>query len=454
MSTFEVIVIETPSLGDHAYIAHDGRRAIVVDPPRDIDRIELELTARQLDLELILETHVHNDYVSGGLTLSRLTGATYAHAADETLHFEHRAIAPGDELVVGDMTVDAVATPGHTPHHLAYIVRTPEHPVAAFTGGSLLYGTVGRTDLVAEDLTDQLTRQQHRSVRALADSLPDDARVYPTHGFGSFCASAQSDEDSDGTLGTERRVNLALTVDDEDRFVERLVAGLTAHPAYYAHMAPINRAGAVAIDLSPAALVDPVDLARRIHRGEWVVDLRQRRAFASDHLAGTIGIELEDGFGTYLGWLIPWGMPLTLVADEPEELHEAQRQLARIGIDRPSGGAAGGIERWGGAGERRRYAVDTFAGLADVETAVTVVDVRRVDEYADSRLAGAVNVPINELLSRIDEMPDGELWVHCASGFRASISASILDRAGRSVTLIDDDFENAADSGRALVGDE
>jgi rhodanese-related sulfurtransferase len=291
-----------------------------------------------------------------------------------------------------------------------------------------------------------LTREQHRSARRLADLLPDDAQVYPTHGFGSFCASAQSDEDSDGTLGTERRVNLALTIDDEDAFVERLLAGLTAYPAYYAHMAPVNRAGPSVPDLSAPAEVDPVELARRIHRGEWVVDLRQRRAFATDHLSGTIGIELEDGFATYLGWLIPWGTPLTLVCDSQEQIHDAQRQLVRIGIDRPAGAHHGGIDEYGRAAERRSYRVVTFADLQRRlgEDVVQVLDVRRADEHADGHIPGAVNVPIHELLARREDVPAGEVWVHCASGFRASIAASLLDRAGHDVVLIDDDVENAA----------
>jgi hydroxyacylglutathione hydrolase len=445
VAVLEVIVIETGSLGDRSYIAHDDSTAIVIDPPRDIDRIQSELADRDLTLELILETHVHNDYISGGLTLSRTSEATYGHAREETLHFDHRPVTHGDRLKVGEMDVEVIATPGHTQHHLAYIITVAGHAPAAFTGGSLLYGTVGRTDLVAEDLTDQLTRQQHQSTRSLARRLPDDTRIYPTHGFGSFCASARGDEVSDGTLATERLVNLALTIDDEDEFVERLVSGLTAYPAYYSHMAPINRAGAVAIDLSPPAPVDPTELARRIHGGEWVVDLRQRTLFANEHLVGTIGIELADDFATYLGWLIPWGMPLTLLADDAEQIHEAQRQLVRIGIDRPAGAASGGIEHWGGSVDRRSYMVERFSGLANAGNA-TVLDVRRVDEYASSHIDTAVNIPLNELTERIDEVPSGDLWVHCATGFRASIAASILDRAGHTVTLIDDDFDHAADS--------
>jgi hydroxyacylglutathione hydrolase len=443
MADLEVITIETGSLGDRSYIAHDGTTAIVVDPPRDIDRIESQLTARGLRLELILETHVHNDYVSGGLTLSRTTSSTYAHAQAETLHFDHQPITPGERLAVGDMDVEVVATPGHTEHHLAYVVRVTDQPPVAFTGGSLLYGTVGRTDLVDAELTDELTRQQHRSTRALADRLPDDACIYPTHGFGSFCASAGSGDDSDGTLATERRVNLALTIDDEDQFVERLVSGLTAYPAYYAHMAPINRAGGVAIDLSPPALVEPTELARRIHSGEWVVDLRQRKLFANEHLTGTIGIELADDFATYLGWLIPWGMPLTLLADTADQIHDAQRQLARIGI--------GGINHWGDTTQRSSYPVEPFAALAHAGDETVVLDVRRDDEYDTSHLDNAVHIPLDTLTNRIDEVPNGDVWVHCASGFRASIAASILDRAGHTITLIDDDYDHASDSGIDLV---
>ena len=334
---------------------------MVVDPQRDIDRILDAADAAAVTITHVAETHVHNDYLSGGLVLARITQASYVHAAAEPLRFDHVAVRDGDVFAVGRLRVEVVHTPGHTPHHLSYVVRSEGHPAAVFTGGSLLYGTVGRTDLISADQTEDLTRSQFRSARRLAAALDDDARLYPTHGFGSFCASAKSEGDSDGTVGAERRVNLALTVDDEDSFVERLVAGLTAYPRYYAHMGPMNLAGALPVDLSPPAAVDPVELARRIHRGDWVVDLRQRRLFAADHIAGTIGIELGDPFATYLGWLIPWGTPLTLLGDTPTQVAAAQRQLVRIGIDRPSGAATGGPERWSASGDHRNYPVVDFA---------------------------------------------------------------------------------------------
>jgi glyoxylase-like metal-dependent hydrolase (beta-lactamase superfamily II)/rhodanese-related sulfurtransferase len=445
-----VITIETASLGDRSYVVHDGSVALVVDPQRDINRLIDAADRAGVAITHIAETHVHNDYVSGGLTLTRLTGATYLHAADEPLRFDHHEVSDGDVVQVGSMRVEVRHTPGHTPHHLSYVVTVDGEPPAVFTGGSMLYGTVGRTDLIGPDSTRELTHAQYRSVNALAASLPDDTTVYPTHGFGSFCASAASELESDGTLGTERTANLALTAVDEDTFVDQLIAGLDAFPRYYAHMGPLNTAGVSAADFSPPTEVDPVELARRIHRGEWVVDLRQRRAFAESHLAGTIGIELSDSFCTYLGWLVPWGMPITLLADRHEDITEAQQQLVRIGIDRPAGSAEGGLDHWAPDADRSSYAFTTFAGLGQLDNP-TVLDVRQHGEFAAGHLAGSTHVPLHELLERLDEVPAGRLHVHCQSGYRASIATSLLDRAGHEVVLIDDDFDHAADSGRPLI---
>ncbi|MFP5254144.1 MAG: rhodanese-like domain-containing protein, partial [Actinomycetes bacterium] len=203
------------------------------------------------------------------------------------------------------------------------------------------------------------------SVRRLAEDLPAQVEVHPTHGFGSFCSSASSSGSDSSTIGRERDSNLALTLDDEDTFVERLLGGLTAYPRYYAHMGPINRAGPPPVDLSAPAPVDPVEIRRRIHAGEWVVDLRSRTAFARGHLAGTVNLEVTDNFATYLGWTLPWGLPVTLVGDSPEQVADAQRQMVRIGIDRPAGGAAGGPGTWAAGEDLRSYRSATFADLAD-----------------------------------------------------------------------------------------
>ena len=442
----ETITIETPALGDRSYVLVSGDEAAVIDPQRDIDRVETVLADRGVRLSHVFETHVHNDYVTGGLELARRAGAAYVLAAADDVAYDRTGAADGDEFAVGSLVVRAVHTPGHTPTHLSYVVLDDGQPVAAFTGGSMLFGTVGRTDLISADATEDLTRAQFQSVRRLSDELPGDVGVHPTHGFGSFCSSASTSGTDASTIGQERQSNLALTLDDEDTFVENLLGGLTAYPRYYAHMAPINRAGPTNVDLSSPEPVDPVELRRRIHAGEWVVDLRSRTAFARGHLAGTVNLEVGDSFATYLGWTLRWGTPVTLVGDTAAQVAEAQRQMVRIGIDRPGGAADGGIDNWAAGGDVRSYRIATFADLADArdDADMVVLDVRRDDEWAEGRIEGAVHIPLHGLEAGLVEIPDGDVWVHCASGYRASIAASLLDRAGRTVVAIDDEWAAAA----------
>ena len=450
----EIITIETPALGDRSYVLVSGGDAAVVDPQRDIDRVESVLADRGVRLSHVFETHLHNDYVTGGLELARRAGAAYVLAAADVVGYDRSGAADGDEFTVGSLVVRAVHTPGHTPNHLSYVVLEDGLPVAVFTGGSMLFGTVGRTDLISEQATEELTRAQFQSVRRLSDELPGEVGVHPTHGFGSFCSSTSTSGTGASTVGRERQSNLALTVHDEDAFVERLLSGLTAYPRYYAHMAPINRAGPADVDLSAPELVDPVEIRRRIHAGEWVVDLRSRTAFARGHLAGTVNLEVGDSFATYLGWVLRWGTPVTLVGDTADQVAAAQRQMVRIGIDRPAGAADGGLDSWAAGGDVRSYRTATFADLADArdDAGVVVLDVRRDDEWAVGRVQGAVHIPLHELEARLDEVPDGEVWVHCASGYRASIAASLLDRAGRTIVAIDDEWAAAAKHDALGVG--
>jgi len=453
MAAVEIITIETKALGDRSYVIVDGDVAAAVDPQRDIDRIESLLAVRRLRLTYVFETHVHNDYVTGGLELSRIHGATYVLASEDQVAFEHTGAHDGDEFTLASVVVRAIRTPGHTPHHLSYAVVENGDPVAVFTGGSMLYGTVGRTDLIDEGSTEPLTRAQFQSVRRLADELPGAVAVHPTHGFGSFCSSAPTSGTDHSTIAQERLSNLALTSDDEDSFVAHLLAGLTAYPRYYAHMAGINRQGPANVDLSPPEVVDPTEIRRRIHGGEWVVDLRSRTAFARGHLSGTVNVEVGGSFATYLGWTMRWGTPVTLVGDTPDEVAEAQRQMVRIGIDRPAGRADGGLARWGAGGEVRGYRSLSFAELASAraERAIAVLDVRRDDEWAAGHVDGAVHIPLQDLEARLDEVPDGEVWVHCASGYRAAIAASLLDRAGHPIVAVDDDWASAAQHGLPIT---
>ena len=334
-----VTPLETPGLGNHSHIATDGTVAVVVDPPRDVDRCVALCGRLGVQVTWVLETHVHNDYVSGGLELARITGARYGLAAAEEVSFAGQRVGLRDRDVIttGSMAIRVVHTPGHTDHHLAYVLGEAAggRPLALFSGGSWLHGTAGRTDLLGSDRTEPLARAQWRSIRRLAEELPATVELHPTHGFGSFCAPGGTAGDALAELGAEAAHQPALLL-DEDPFVRQLIAGFIAYPSYYPRMAPINRSGPGPIDLRPAPEAAPEEPARRAAAGEWIIDLRPRTEFAGAHLAGWINIEGGDFFATYLGWLLPWGTPVVLAGEEEGTVAAAQRAMALIGIDRPA----------------------------------------------------------------------------------------------------------------------
>ncbi|MDR2986717.1 MAG: MBL fold metallo-hydrolase [Nocardiopsaceae bacterium] len=448
----EIVAIDTPSLGDRSYLIHDGTVAVVIDPQRDIDRV-LDLAAQAgVTITHVFETHLHNDYVTGGLALAEVTGAAYhVNAADEVA-FDRVPVSDGDIVEVSpSLRVRVLATPGHTFTHLSYVLLADGQTPAVFTGGSLLYGSTGRPDLLGSAHAGSLARAQYASAHRLIDMLPEDSGVYPTHGFGSFCSSTQS-EGTASTLGRERRTNPVLTLGEQD-YIASMFAGLDAYPAYYAHMGSANATGPAPVDLSPPHRADAAELSARIGAGEWVADLRSRTAFAAGHVGGTLSFPLDSSFATYLGWLIRWGSPLTLLGDTPEQVADAQRELARIGIDRPAAAATGRPEEWAGEQPLRSYPVASFAELDAVRhhRPVTVLDVRRNLEWAESHLEGAVHIPLHELQDRLSDLPPGEIWVHCQAGYRAGVAASILDAAGRVVVAIDDDYDHAAGAALRLI---
>ncbi|WP_279330152.1 MBL fold metallo-hydrolase [Streptomyces sp. OS603R] len=451
---FFVDTLELEGLGNRSYLAGGARGAVVVDPPRDIDQVIAAAVKRGVRIAYVAETHVHNDYVTGGLELARVTGASYLVPAGARVSFARTPVADGDTVTVDErLVLRALATPGHTPHHTSYVLEEDGRGTAAFTGGSLLIGAVGRPDLVEPRLTEELARAQHASAHRLADELDDEVPVLPTHGFGSFCSSSQAEGDST-TIGRERKANDALTL-DVDTFVERVLAGLDDVPAYYAHMGPANAAGPAPVDLTPPERADAGQIARRLAAGEWVVDLRSRTAFAEGHVAGSFNFERDGKLATYLAWLIPWGKPVTLLADTPEQVADAQRELARVGIDRPAAAATGEPGGWVRAGEelasfpRARFA--DLAGVRERGEDVVVLDVRRDSERAAGHVEGAVHIPIHELHGRLDEVPSGTVWVHCAGGMRAAIAASLLDAAGRDVVAVDDGFDAAGEAGLTVT---
>ncbi|MFJ4856924.1 rhodanese-like domain-containing protein [Streptomyces sp. NPDC088730] len=454
---FFVDTLETEGLGNRSYLAGGAASAVAVDPPRDVERVLAAAAGRGVRIGYVVETHIHNDYVTGGLELARLTGARYLVPASARVSFDRVPVEDGDRFAVDSgLELRALATPGHTPHHTAYVLAEDGREVAAFTGGSLLIGTVGRPDLVEPRLTERLARSQHASAHRLAGELHDDVRVLPTHGFGSFCSASGAAAGGEATtIGRERAGNDALN-QDVDVFVARMLAGLEDVPAYYAYMGPVNAAGPAPVDLTPPRTADAEEIAQRLAAGEWVVDLRSRTAFSQGHVAGTFNFEAGGGLATHLAWLIPWGKPVTLLAASAGELAEAQRELVRVGIERPAAAATGEPSSWLRPGQGlRSFPRADFAALKralDAGEDVVVLDVRRDSERAGGYVRGSVHVPLHELRERAAQVPAGPVWVHCAGGMRAAIAASLLDAEGREVVAVDDGFDGARSAGLTVAG--
>ena len=438
----DIETLATDSLGDSSYLLTSGDEAALVDPQRDSWDLVESCARNGVRIRYVLETHVHNDYVSGALEVRAATGATVAGPARAAYDFDHLPLAEDDEIAFGDLTVRAMATPGHTAEHTSYLVfddaQAPQDVAAVCTGGSLLVGNAGRTDLSGDDRTEELARAQYRSLRRLA-LLPDATRVLPTHGAGSSCAAGPVSGERTTTVGAERRTNPALTVRDEETFVGERAVGLPPYPAYYHHMGPINRHGPGVLGALPALRsLTPAMVEGLVGGGARIVDGRDRSSFAAAHLPGSICDELDERFASLVGEVLPFGARLVLVLPEPagEAAEEALRQLLRIGFENVAGHLPGGVDAWAAAGRPvRTFRTTDAAELAARLDRTRVLDVR--PERPEGGAPGTVGIPLAELPRRLGELPrDREIWTVCGSGRRATIAASLLDMAGIRVTAV------------------
>ncbi|TME09674.1 MAG: MBL fold metallo-hydrolase [Chloroflexi bacterium] len=450
MMPMDLELFVTPGLGDASYLLANGGEAVLVDPQRDAWRFLEVAEGRRWRVRHVLETHVHNDYLSGAIEARAATGAEIVAPARGGYQFAHRAVDDGDSLELGGVRLTALATPGHTPEHLAWLVTElggEDEPTAVFTGGSLLVGSVGRTDLLGPALTDALTTDQQRSLRRLAE-LADGIQVLPTHGAGSFCSAGPMSAGRTTTIGTERLANptFALADGSPEAFRGLVLGELGRVPDYYAHMAGINRRGPRVLGrlILPPAL-DPAAFEAAAASGVTVVDARDRDAFAAGHLPGSLNIELDGTFSGYVGWLVPFAAPVLLVLPDraPDALAEATTELLRIGYERVPGWLAGGVEAWAASGRPlSSYATTTMPAVhrakAAGDDASVLLDVRQPIEWAtDGVVPGAERIFVADLPGHLDALPPGlAVTVFCRSGSRASIAASILDKAGVDVRLV------------------
>jgi len=427
----EVHRLADPGLGNSAWLVDLGDgSALVVDPSRDLRGVLEEAGKRRVRIRWVAETHLHADFVSGARELvTQFPDATLLAAADARLAYPHEPVADGVEVDLGGVTLRPLATPGHTPEHLAYLLLDDDRPRALFSGGTLIVDGVARTDLLSPELTEPLARDAWRSITERLLTLPEDLEVYPTHGGGSFC-SAGSPDRAITTIGEQRASNPLLQVTDEDAFVQPLLGGLGSYPPYFLRLRAVNRDGPRLYGTDPPALepLEPGEVERRVAGGGQLIDVRPIHEYAAGHLPGSLSIELREQFATWLGWLVEDpGAPLLFIVGEAQDRDDLVRQCLKIGYENLAGELAGGVGAWRATG--REIAVTELTDTPPGDR--TVVDVRQRSEWEAGHIRDAVHVELGDLRSAADTLPGDRLITHCNHGQRSTTAASILEQAGR-----------------------
>ena len=421
----QVLSFTDEGLGHTSFLVDLGDgSALVVDPARLPDREVAAANRSGLRVAYSADTHTHADYVSGGPDLAA-RGAQFLAPAEAALETHHRGLRPDDvvDLAPG-VTMRAIPTPGHTPDHLAYLLEQHDEPVALFSGGSLMVGGVGRTDLLGDDLREELARKLYRSLQERILVLPDDLAVCPTHGAGSFCAAPNTGERST-TIGREKATNSMLQVRDEDEFVERLIADAGSFPTYFRRLPELNRRGPRVLDTLPSLpRLSRDDAKRRIEAGAVVIDARAVTRFAAGHVPGAISIALRPVFASWLGWLVSPDAELVFVLDPEQDRADLVRQCLTIGHERIAGEIDGGMDGWRNAG----LPIDTIEVVDPASMKAPVLDIRQAAEYRDGHVPGARHLELGALAEA--SLPSGPVTVMCGHGERAATGASVLRRRG------------------------
>lgn len=431
----------TGCLSEAAYYIESNGEAAIIDPLRDID-VYLELaTARKAAIKYIFETHFHADFVSGHLDLQKATGAPIVYGPATETNFPIHLAKDGELFRLGGLTIEVLHTPGHTLESTCYLLRDDNNaPYALFTGDTLFVGDVGRPDLSSGNLTkEELASLLYDSLQQKIATLPDSVIVYPAHGAGSSCGKNLGPE-THSTIGEQKQTNYALQPQTREAFIKAVTDGLGLPPQYFPINARINKEGYDSLDgiLSKGLTPLSVEAFKEWVQQEEVIVLDTRKAaeFTQGFVPGSISIGLEGRFAEWAGSLLPFDKPIVLVTEAGQE-QESVVRLARVGFSRMQGYLEGGLKAWKAAGEGIDLIIeveaDELAMDLPFDKNLVVVDVRRETEFADGHVAGAVNIPLNEMtdpgtMANIQE--NQNLYVHCASGYRSVIAASLLKRQG------------------------
>ncbi len=415
----------------------------------------------RVEVTYVLETHLHNDFVSGSREIASRTGATIAASREAKLEFDHLPLSAGDQVPLGDCDLRVVATPGHTPEHLSFLLVEDGSgtPLSLFSGGALIVGGAARTDLLGPQSTPVLTHELFETIGRKLLTLPDDVRLYPTHGAGSFC-SAPPGAERLSTIGHERVTNPFARARTEDEFRQVALRGLPPYPTYFREMRSINRRGPRLLrDLPPSDPMGPSDLRAWTEGRGTVLDVRPPEAFVKAHVPGAYGISVDAPLTTWAGWLIPFNEPLVLVADSPGERDEAAAQLVTIGFDDVRGFLKEGMQAWISAGlpveKIPTVAPDALRARLNGDDPPVVLDVREDSEWASGHIPGAVHVRNGRLAWEDLSLPnDRPMVVHCAHSARSTAGISVLARRGyRDLSLLAGGFLAWRDSGFEVVRD-
>lgn len=445
-----MIPLVDEGLGNSAYLVDLGDgRALAVDVSRDLRALRHAAHVHGLRVAFAADTHLHADFLTGALELAASDGARVLAAAAGHREYPHAALADGDEVDLGGLVLRVLATPGHTHEHIAFELCDGPRTLGVFTGGSLLVGSVARTDLVSPDRTEELARAQYRSLRRLA-TLDDDVAVWPTHGAGSFC-SAPPGVERTSTIGAEKATNALLRAESEDAFVAALLGSLGSYPPYFARLGEVNRRGPALV--GGAATLPALDADRVAGlqaAGAEVVDVRPVTDFAAGHVPGALSIPLRPAFATWLGWLVDPGRQVVVVRNPDQDAEEVLWQARKVGYDAVAGELAGGIAAWRATG--RPVTTVPVVSADTVPEGSGVLDIRQASEFAAGHVPGARHVELGDLAARPDAAPAGRLVVMCGHGERAMGAASVLARAGRRdvTVLVDGPQEWAEAAGRPL----